>query len=116
MSISKPPPLLGQVPPLTAPLIQIQNLPAPFRIADAKIKNEIGRCDSYSKRESQIDAGCFVEPWRASENPGRYDTADVKCGRADHDRRCAAIMWLYVVRVPRDKAGSRGITTYDLKI
>ena len=57
-----------------------------------------------------------MEPWGASENPGGYDSADVNRGQADRDRRCAAEMRLYVVRVPRDEAGSGGITTYDLKI
>ena len=57
-----------------------------------------------------------MKPWRASENPGGYKAADVGCGRAECDRRRAAVMRLYVVRVPREETGSDGITTYDLKI
>ena len=94
---------------------ETQNLPALCRVADAEIKDETNRCDSYSKRESQVDAGCIVEPWRASENPGGYNAPEVNHGRADRDRCRAAVMWLYVVRVPRDEAGTGGITTYDLK-
>jgi hypothetical protein len=57
-----------------------------------------------------------VEPWGVIEEPGRYDATGVSCGHADRDRRRAAVMWLYVVCVPREEAGSDGITTYDLKI
>jgi hypothetical protein len=56
-----------------------------------------------------------VEPRGVIEQPGRYEAAVVKCGHADRDRRRAAVMWLYVVRVPREEAGNDGITTYDLK-
>ncbi len=56
-----------------------------------------------------------MEPWRVSEEPGGYDTADVGHRNAEPDRRRTAVMWLYVVCKPRDEAGSSGITTYDLK-
>ena len=57
-----------------------------------------------------------MESWRARENPGGYNAPDITHGRADRDRCCAAVMWLYVVRVPSDEAGCGGETTYDLKI
>ena len=121
MTVSNPPPLLGRVPPSIpcAPPVHLQeklNLLPLCPIAGAQIKDETGGYHSYAKRECQVNGGCRVEPWGAGENPGGYDSADVNRGQADRDRRCAAEMRLYVVRVPRDEAGSGGITTYDLKI
>ena len=121
MSISKSPPFLGRVPtPISCtPLFRLQetlNLPAVCRITGADIKDETGGCHSYAKRNSQVDGGRSMEPWGTSEQPGGYDPADVKCAHADRDRRCAAVMWLYVVRVPRKETGSGSITTYNLKI
>jgi len=56
-----------------------------------------------------------VEPWGVTEEPGRYDAADVNCGQTERDRRRPAVMWLYVVRLPCDEAGRDGISTYNLK-
>jgi hypothetical protein len=91
------------------------NLPALFRIAGAEIDDETDGCYGHSKRESQVDRGSFVEPWGVREEPGGYDAADVNYSQAERDRRRAAVMWLYVVRLPCDEARSHGISTYDLK-
>jgi hypothetical protein len=56
-----------------------------------------------------------VEPWGASEEPGRHDTTNIDHSHAEPDRCRTAVMWLYVIRVPCDEAGSDGINTYDLK-
>ncbi len=56
-----------------------------------------------------------MEPWGVTEEPGRYDAADVNCGQTERDRRRPAVMWLYVVRLPCDEAGRDGISTYNLK-
>ena len=123
MSISKSPPLLGRVPPPIScqctPLFHLQetlNLPALCRITGAEIKVETGGCHNYAKRNSQVDGVRSMEPWGTSEQPGGYDPANVNYGHADRDRRCAAVRWLYVVRVPRQEARNGGITSYNLKI
>ena len=51
-----------------------------------------------------------------SEEPGRHNAANVHCGQADRDPRCAAVMWLYVGCVLYDEASRGGIATYNLKI
>ena len=55
-------------------------------------------------------------PVNSQAGPGGYDPANVNYGHADRDRRCAAVRWLYVVRVPRQEARNGGITSYNLKI
>ena len=56
-----------------------------------------------------------MEPWGVSVEPGGYDTAEVDKSHGDPDRRRTTVMWLYVVRVPCDETGSKGINSYDLK-
>ena len=79
------------------------------------MENQTEGCHGHAERESQVDGGCFVEPWGISEEPGGYDAADVNHSQAERDRRRAAVMWLHVVRLPCDEAGSGGINTHDLK-
>jgi len=86
-----------------------------LRIAGTEIEDETDGCHGHAKRESQVDGGCFVEPWGVSEEPGGYDAANVDRSQDERDRSRAAVMWLYVVRLPCDEAGTDGIRTYDLK-
>ena len=85
------------------------------QIAIAEIEDETGGCHSHTKGGSQVDAGCVVEPRGSGEKPDGYDAAYVNYDRAERDCRCAAVMRLYVVRLPRDDARSEGISAYGLK-
>ena len=64
---------------------------------------------------SKVPARAEDTLWGAGKKPGRYDAAHVTGGRGKRDRRRAAVMWLYVVRLPREYAGSDGINLCDLK-
>ena len=96
-------------------LQETQDLRALSRIAGTEVEDETDACHSHAERESQVDAGCFVEPWRISEQPGGHDPADVNYTHAERDPRRPAVMWLYVVRIPREQARGDRISAYDLK-